>query len=249
MNTEIKAPGEKFDIESHSLTDYIDPSQMGSRILSDENKMKGIKDPERRDISTAHVDSSLVNNTSHAGFAYDAFVSFCARLLLCDPMMDHAVLLFASNVLTLVENNSLDTAELKRRVEQLLPTASPSQDGWTKYKYGRGAKLAVSDFEQLHSLAERVAQCNEGRDGRQQSLRIVDDDVSDTKEEQASKRRRSSVKGDVQYIHHLSLPTPTQPKKYTTYPSFIEHNQEGIPSHLEYDKDITPFDSEEDEDV
>ncbi|EIE84372.1 hypothetical protein RO3G_09082 [Rhizopus delemar RA 99-880] len=101
MNTEIKAPGEKFDIKSHSLTDYINPSQMGSRLLSDENRMKGIKDPERRDISTAHLDSSLVNHTSHAEFAYDAFVSFCARLLLNDPKMDPAVLLFASNVLTL----------------------------------------------------------------------------------------------------------------------------------------------------
>ncbi|KAG1462726.1 hypothetical protein G6F56_005449 [Rhizopus delemar] len=190
MNTEIKAPGEKYAIENNSLYGYLDsPHATFSQGRAPHT------------LSTAHLSS----DTNSVGFAFDSLVSFCA-LLLNQPLTDQAVFRLASNVLTLVDAK---IGDLQRRVKQLLPT------------------ITFSEFEQLKTLAENVHQ------QPKENLTIVDSESEDEVMERST----------VNYAHRLQPIKPIRESR--KFPGFIEHNQDM--SQLEYDDNITPFDSEQEE--
>ncbi|KAI7892456.1 uncharacterized protein EV154DRAFT_504511 [Mucor mucedo] len=229
---EARAPGEKVDIREESLYDYIQSNDMGSR--SD----------RREQTSTAHISSggrltgALANN-QNARFAHDALVADCARFLGSDIIND-TVTQFAENILTIIESpTELDSTEVKRRIEQILPTSH-------EYKVHRGMALSDKDCTRLCSLADRVI-----NNAPYTNLNIVDEnnpqDDDDGEREFTDRLRRAShgSVGDVQYIRHTNTAQPLDLPKQL--PSFVEPNED-VDTKQEYDVDITPFDSEEDDD-
>ncbi|KAI9268444.1 hypothetical protein EDC94DRAFT_498851, partial [Helicostylum pulchrum] len=105
-NTEIRAPGEKVDIRKESLYDYIQPNDMGSRVIPQTIDNTGTHSPRRpNQPSTAHITSdgrlstALLNNRN-AKFAYDELVLACAAFL-GSPIINDTVTHFAENILTI----------------------------------------------------------------------------------------------------------------------------------------------------
>lgn len=195
--------------------------------------------------STAHIASggrlstALLNN-QNARFAYDELVSECADFL-SSPIINDAVTQFAENILTLIESpTTLDTAEVKRRIEQSLPTSH-------EYKYHRGSSISDKDCSSLCSLADRVV-----NNAPYTNLNIVDENEEDDDAGITNNRRNSnaqSIKNDVQYIRQTSNNVHKQqlPKGL---PSFVEKNFEvDGEGGIEYDFDVTPYDSEIDEPI
>ncbi|KAI9263722.1 hypothetical protein BY458DRAFT_556994 [Sporodiniella umbellata] len=97
MYTEIKAPGEKVQIDS--LYDYLEsPTSTLSQRRTNHT------------VSTAHFSSD------QPGDDYDRLVSFCG-VLTSLPVTEPAVLTLAANVFTLVHS---DVQDLQRRTHQIL---------------------------------------------------------------------------------------------------------------------------------
>jgi hypothetical protein len=222
-------------------------SEMGLRVATNHQFKDTISRPERRmnQPSTAHIASggrlstALVNN-QNARFAYDELVSECADFL-SSPVINDTVTQFAENILTLIESpTALDTPEVKRRIEQLLPVSH-------EYKHHRGMTISDRHCTRLCSLADRVI-----NNAPYTNLNIVDENEDDGGETEFINRlRRSSGTGtsnhDVQYIRQAPnvLEQQELPKQL---PSFVESNldMEGE-KEIEYDMDVTPYDSDVDE--
>lgn len=202
----------------------------------------GSRSDRREQPSTAHITSggrltgALANN-QNARFAHDALVAECARFL-ASPVINDTVTQFAENILTIIESpTELDSTEVKRRIEQILPI---SHD----YKVHRGMTLSDKDCTRLCSLADRVI-----NNAPYTNLNIVDEnegEIDDGEREFTDRLRRAShgSLGDVQYIRRSDAVQPLDLPKQL--PSFVEPNQD-IETKQDYDFDITPMDSEEDD--
>jgi hypothetical protein len=107
-----------------------------------------------REPSTAHITSDgrlskAILNNRNAKFAYDELVLACAAFL-GSPVINDTVTHFAENILTILEPPiTLDSTEVKRRIEQVLPVSQ-------EYKHHRGMPLSDKDCTRLCSLADRV---------------------------------------------------------------------------------------------
>ncbi|KAI8980365.1 hypothetical protein BDB01DRAFT_797633 [Pilobolus umbonatus] len=233
MNTEdIKAPGEKVDIRETSLYDYIHTDESH---LDHERKIKF------KEIPTAHIQSEyhkhhsivnteLVHNHPNAHFAYDELVLACVEYLGCTAINETAKK-FADGIVTLIGlPNALDPAELKRRMEQLLPVNDEIH-----YKHSRGMLMSNKDCAHLCSLADRVINF----DGIVPSnLNIIDYDND--------LPRRKSSGGEVHYVRRQSGQSQP-PQLPNQLPNFVEKDELDAMEKEEYDKDITPFDSDREE--
>lgn len=214
---------------------------MGTRSHTYDNQTLS-SDRRMNQPSTAHMESggrlsaALLNN-SNARFAYDELVAVCADFL-GSAVIDTTVTQFAENVLTLIESpTTLDSPEVKRRIEQILPVGPI-------YKHRRGMTITDRDCSRLCSLADRVI-----NNAPYTNLNIVDENEEDLS---TISRRKSSLHSngnDVEYIRqihqqqqHQQLELPEQ------LPSFVEPNFD-IDRDLQYDMDVTPYDSENDEPI
>lgn len=188
--------------------------------------------------STAHIasDNALsksYSNNPNAKFAYDELVLACASFL-GSPIIDSTVTHLAENIVAILElPNALDSTEVKRRIEQILPASR-------EYKHHRGMPISDKDCTRLCSLADRVI-----NNAPYTNLNIVDDDVDDIDEtEYVNQLRRASTQSDVQYV---SKSKPVQREELPKQlPSFVERNSD-LEDKEEYDKDITPYDSDPDD--
>lgn len=186
--------------------------------------------------STAHITSdgrlsTALSNNRNAKFAYDELVLACAAFL-GSPIINDTVTHFAENIITILEPpTALDSSEVKRRIEQVLPVAR-------EYKHHRGMPLSDKDCTRLCSLADRVI-----NNAPYTNLNIVDEE--EDKVQVLNNLRRASG-GDVQYINNHKLVQLQQLPKQL--PSFVEPNFE-IEGDGEYDLDVTPYDSEVDEPI
>ncbi|KAI7907866.1 uncharacterized protein BX663DRAFT_482130 [Cokeromyces recurvatus] len=235
---DIKAPGEKIDIQNE-LFCHLPDGNVSSSHLSSLNTTQ-----RKRRVSTAHVSHSPPINTNNpdARFAFDELVSVCSRFL-GSEVINETVKQFAENIVTLIGSPmTLDSTEVKRRLEQLLPTSH-------EFRYHRGMSLSDRDCTILCSLADRVVYCpnNTG------NLNIVDDDDDNlvTENEPVERDINTRMSNNVHYIRspvkntganwikQQVVPLPRQ------LPNFIEPNKElGEGEQLEYDYDITPYDSD-----
>lgn len=213
---------------------------MGTR--SDAHNSENLSGSDRRmnQPSTAHMESggrlsaALLNNPN-ARFAYDELVAVCADFL-GSAIIDATVTQFAENVLTLIESpTTLDSPEVKRRIEQILPTGPI-------YKHRRGMTITDRDCSRLCSLADRVI-----NNAPYTNLNIVDDNEEDAG---LISRRKSSLHNsngnDVEYIRQTQQQQPLELPKQL--PSFVEPNFD-IDKDVQYDMDVTPYDSDNDEPI
>lgn len=188
--------------------------------------------------STAHIASgaklsSALANNQNARFAYDELVAECARFL-ASSIVNDTVNQFAENILALIESpTELDSTEVKRRIEQVLPTSH-------EYRVHRGMTMSDKDCTRLCSMADRVI-----NNVPYTNLNIVDESDESEREFTDRLRRASHSSSDVQYIRHTDSVHQQLPEQL---PNFIEPNFE-VKTKQEYDLDVTPFDSEEDEPV
>jgi hypothetical protein len=196
-------------------------------------------DRRENQASTAHITSggrlsAALTNNQNARFAYDELVSECARFL-ASPIINDTVTHFAENILTLIESpTELDPTEVKRRIEQILPTRH-------EYKVHRGMTLSDKDCTRLCSLADRVI-----NNAPYTNLNIVDENDDGEREFTDRLRRGSMHSSDVQYIRQNNDTVQQQLPKQL--PNFVESNFE-VEANQEYDLDVTPFDSEDDEPI
>ena len=194
----------------------------------------------KRRVSTVHIESNGILQNAQAKFAYDKLVSACADFLGTTTVVDSNVIHFAESILAVVGSPmTLDSAEVKRRLEQVLPV---SHD----FRYHRGMTISDKDCTVLCSLADRVINLPVGQES---NLNIVDnDDNIQQKQQQYQQQQQNRFEnGDVHYIRHdmtkFEEPLPKQ------LPSFVEANSEiGETDNVEYDLDVTPYDSEIDDD-
>ncbi|GAA5799467.1 hypothetical protein HPULCUR_004883 [Helicostylum pulchrum] len=218
---------------------------MGSRVIPQTIDNTGTHSPRRpNQPSTAHITSdgrlstALLNNRN-AKFAYDELVLACAAFL-GSPIINDTVTHFAENILTILEPpTALDSAEVKRRIEQVLPVAR-------ECKHHRGMSLSDKDCTRLCSLADRVI-----NNAPYTNLNIVDEEEADKFELSSNNLRRTSgggSGGDVQYINNHK-PVQLQQLLPKQLPSFVEPNFEIEGGDGEYDLDVTPYDSEVDEPI
>lgn len=194
--------------------------------------------------STAHMESggrlsaALLNNPN-ASFAYDELVAVCADFL-GSAVIDATVTQFAENVLTLIESpTTLDTPEVKRRIEQILPTAPI-------YKHRRGmTTITDRDCSRLCSLADRVI-----NNAPYTNLNIVDENEEDAGF--ISRRKSGSLHdsngNDVEYIRQAQQQQQQPLELPKQLPSFVEPNFD-IDKDVQYDMDVTPYDSDNDEPI
>ncbi|CAO0793649.1 unnamed protein product [Mucor circinelloides] len=218
----IIAPGEKPQ-------DYYS-TEIQETEFPDRNEPPATRGKRR--VSTAHIESSGILQSTQAKFAYDELVSACADFLGNASVVDNNVIHFAESILAVVGSpTTLDTAEVKRRLEQVLPVSH-------EFRHHRGMAISDKDCTVLCSLADRVINLPFGQES---NVNIVDND--DAQEEE--QRPDSS---DVYYIRHdeatkFEEPLPKQ------LPNFVEVNSEiGERDNIEYDMDVTPYDSEVDDD-
>ncbi|KAI8979340.1 hypothetical protein BDF20DRAFT_868986 [Mycotypha africana] len=188
----------------------------------------------RRRVSTAHIRASNAFSTAQANFDYDLLVSDCANFLNTSIVNDAAKRL-ADNILAIMGSpTAMDADEVKRRIEQMLPTDKT-------LKYHRGMSLSDQDCMHLCNLAGRIL----GSPASTTNVTIVDESDSDSDKHKDTYYSR--VADDVEYIRHNNKEGRefTLPKQL---PSFIEANNriEGKDT-TQYDMDVTPYDSEEDD--
>ncbi|GAN04677.1 pkinase-domain-containing protein [Mucor ambiguus] len=187
----------------------------------------------KRRVSTAHIESNGILHSTQAKFAYDELVSACADFLGSTSAVENEVIHFAESVLAVIGSpTTLDTAEVKRRLEQVLPVSHA-------FRHHRGMTISDTDCTILCSLADRVINMPLGQEN---NVDIVDSD--DTQEEQQTHDR-----SDVYYIRHDEAAAKFQERLPKQLPSFVEANAEiGERDAVEYDMDVTPYDSEVDDD-
>ncbi|KAL9543472.1 hypothetical protein MBANPS3_008103 [Mucor bainieri] len=223
----IIAPGEKSQ-------DYYD-AEMHTTRLPDDSRDDGepAATGKKRRVSTAHIESSGILQSTRAKFAYDELVSACADFLGSASAVDNDVIHFAESILAVVGSpTTLDTAEVKRRLEQVLPVSHA-------FRQHRGMTMSDKDCTVLCSLADRVINMPLGQES---NVAILDND--DVPEEQP--RYDTS---DVHYIRHDDAAARSQEPLPKQLPSFVEANAEiGESDTVEYDVDVTPYDSEADDD-
>lgn len=184
-------------------------------------------------MSTAHIESNGILQSTRAKFAYDELASACADFLGSASAVDHDVVHFAESIMAVVGSpTALDTAEVKRRLEQVLPVSHA-------FRHHRGMTISDKDCTVLCSLADRVINMPLGQES---NVQIVDND--DT--QQVPQRHDSS---DVYYIRHDPAAAKGNESLPKQLPSFVEANAEiGERDTVEYDVDVTPYDSEVDDD-
>ncbi|KAI8363864.1 hypothetical protein EDC96DRAFT_512043 [Choanephora cucurbitarum] len=210
--TEITAPGEKVDIDYESLAHYLN-STVPSTSPSTHKK---------RRVSTAHI-IPFESPNGMESFAFDELASECAQFL-GSPTIDESVLHFASSIVTIIGSPTVtDSEEVKRRIEQVLPT----QHG---YKHRRGMKISEEDCIKLCSLADRAIHLPVGKPT---NVEIVDDDIGDGNDNVTDKNYGMN---DVQYIRH----TDYNRKKQQIYKT----NTKLETGTTEYDFDVTPYGSD-----
>lgn len=199
---------------------------MGSRVTNRYENASSYTGPSKRRVSTAHIQPGFdINGT----LAYDQFVSTCSDFL-GSPTINETVTQFAENILAILSSPvTLEASEVKRRIEQILPTDK-------NLKHHRGTKMTDKDCTLLCSLADRIVNIIPFQ---QPNLNIVDH-----QEQQDEKDSYNS--GSVHYIRHRDenrdIPFPQQ------LPNFVEPNTElGENNNVAYDFDVTPYDSEVDE--
>ncbi|CEP16432.1 hypothetical protein, partial [Parasitella parasitica] len=223
MQNDIIAPGEKTDVHY-----YTDDTKTSSTESS--NSKEPSTTVKKNRISTAHIKSSGILKNAQAKFAYDKLVTACADFL---GTLDDAVIHFAESILAVVGSPmTLDSVEVKRRLEQVLPASH-------EYRHHRGMAIPDKDCTVLCSLADRVINLPIGQDS---NITIVDNE-----NEQLQQQHQQHDNSHVQYIRHdvnkFEQPLPKQ------LPSFVEANSDiGENDNIEYDKDVTPYDSETDDD-
>ncbi|KAK4521624.1 uncharacterized protein ATC70_004154 [Mucor velutinosus] len=220
----IIAPGEKPQ-------DYYDTEVLDTPMPDDRDDEPATNGKRR--VSTAHIEFDGILQSTQAKFAYDELVSACADFLGNASAVDNDVIRFAESILAVVGSpTTLDTAEVKRRLEQVLPTSHA-------FRHHRGMTLSDEDCTVLCSLADRVINTPLGQES---NVDIVDNDEI----EQEQQRHDSS---DVYYIRHDEAPAKFQESLPKQLPSFVEANAEiGERDTIEYDMDVTPYDSEVDDD-
>jgi hypothetical protein len=190
-----------------------------------------VTQPRRSSISTAHISSNTGLKDERAKLAFDQLVSECADFL--GSPVDTIVRNFAESIVRLVSNpTAIDPTEMKRRIEQILPAKG------AHYARCRGIDT-ITDQEcgRLCSLADRVVNFADDRE----FLHIVD-------EERNEDIQQNNVGGEVEYIR--STPTVSMQQIPRQIPSFLEQGDEDrFSSKVEYDLDVTPYDSEVDEPI
>jgi hypothetical protein len=210
-------------------------SDMGSRAMEPHEPMTQQEETREassrtRRVSTAHITPG--NLVYGQEFAYDAFVSACADFL-GSAVVNDAVTHFAENVLAVIGSpTTLDSIEVKRRLEQLLPSSHT-------FRHHRGMKISDDDCIRLCSLADGVVNSLETGS----NLNIVDDSESQMSQNSVS---NSSNGGDVHYIRQQPL-INHQAKLPTQLPNFVEANADLDRDNIEYDMDVTPYDSDADD--
>lgn len=204
---------------------------MGSRANNNNNGRRSSQPSTAHMESGGRLSTALLNN-ENARFAYDTLVSTCADFL-GSPIIDTIVTQFAENILTLIESpTTLDSPEVKRRIEQILPTSH-------EYKYHRGMSISDNDCSRLCSLADRVA-----NNAPYTNLNIVDDNEIDSIRDQRRASSHSGYGNDVHYIRsNTNITDELLPKQL---PSFIESNFD-MDREVQYDLDVTPYDSDNDD--
>lgn len=199
-----------------------------------QEKTKDVSSRPRR-ISTAHITPENIVHSQ--AFAYDEFVSECADFL-GSAVVNDAVTHFAENVLAVIGSpTTLDSAEVKRRLEQLLPSSHT-------FRHHRGMTISDKDCILLCSLADRVVNAPETGS----NLNIVDD--SEGRFETGAFSNDNNNSGDVHYIRQQQQPSSfghSKIKLPTHLPSFVEANPELDRDNIEYDVDVTPYDSDVDD--
>ena len=176
--------------------------------------------------SDSRLSAALINN-EHARFAYDELVSVCAQFL-GSPIIDNTITRFAENLLSLIESpTALDSEEIKQRIEQMLPV-NP------EYTHHRGISITDKDCSRLCSLADRVI-----NNTPYTNLNIVDDETYSD----------NAVNHTTNDVHYVRQENPIQPHHLPQQlPSFVERNMD-IEKEEQYDADVTPYDSENDEPI
>ncbi|KAI8080827.1 uncharacterized protein B0P05DRAFT_539770 [Gilbertella persicaria] len=224
-NTDIVAPGEKVDIHDESTYNYIpynDIKDSSPNTSSDSSPFE-----RKRRVSTAHIMPNDFPDNQVEEFAYDELVSKCASFL-GSPIVNEIVTQFASNVLTIIGSpNVLESKEVKRRLEQVLPTSH-------EYKYHRGMEIPDNDCVSLCSLADRAINVPVGSPT---NVDIVDDDNDEEEVEEQNLH-------DVYYVRQLNKNTQEHDRLPRQLPSFVEVNEDLDKAIIEYDLDVTPYDSE-----
>ncbi|KAI8884456.1 hypothetical protein K501DRAFT_332642 [Backusella circina FSU 941] len=212
MNTEIRAPGEKWTDYTSS---YIQPSSSAPHTVQ----------PRRSSISTAHIASSDTGlKDERAKLAFDQLVSECADFL--GSQVDTVVKNFAEGIVRLVSNpTAIDPLEMKRRIEQILPAKG------AHYTRCRGIDTITSkECGRLCSLADQVVNFADDKE----LLYIVD--------EEKNEEIKQNNMGEVEYIR--STPTASVQQIPRQIPSFLEQSDEDrLSNQVEYDLDVTPYDS------
>ncbi|KAI8367253.1 hypothetical protein BD560DRAFT_399701, partial [Blakeslea trispora] len=210
--TEITAPGEKVDIDCEPLVRHLNSTVQNIPPSTH----------RKRRVSTAHIMPSDYN-TGIESFAFDELASICAQFL-GSPTVNEDVLHFASNIVTIIGSpTALESEEVKRRIEQVLPTQH-------QFNYRRGMKISDEDCTMLCSLADRAINRPLGKPN---SVEIVDDDIVYSNEDV---RKNDYGMNDVQYIRH----TDHIRQKSSPYRVNVGFKTEDI----EYDCDVTPYGSD-----
>ncbi|KAI8639647.1 hypothetical protein BD408DRAFT_421074 [Parasitella parasitica] len=224
MSYDIIAPGEK-------TLNYNDTSEISSSIELSNSEPSATA--RNRRISTAHIESSSILQNTQAKFAYDELVSACADYLGASIILDAIVMHFAESILAVVGSPmTLDSAEVKRRLEQVLPASH-------EYRHHRGMTISDEDCTVLCSLADRVINMPIEQES---NVNIVD-----SEDEQSQQQRQRFEHSDIQYIRHDATKFEQPLPKHL--PNFVDANPDiGEKDNIEYDKDITPYDSETDDD-
>lgn len=194
---------------------------MGSRVETDQNEhSSSYTGPKKRRVSTAHIQTTYdINGT----LAYDQFVSTCSEFL-GSSSINTTVTQFADNILAILSSPiTLEESEVKRRIEQILPTDRT-------YKHYRGTKVTDKDCTLLCSLADRIVNLPPAPDHQQEH-------------NYPPKSTTTTENVSVHYIRHEPRYVGEQIPKH--FPNFVEPNTElGENISVTYDMDVTPYDSE-----
>ncbi|KAF7731895.1 hypothetical protein EC973_007726 [Apophysomyces ossiformis] len=243
--SDVHAPGEKIDTEALSLADRL-ASQRKEHEVPWRPRAK-----REGNVQTAHVTPEFSKGDSlspNALIPYDHFVSYATSFL--GPLPLETIVNFVDSVILIVQTTvGLDDAEIKRRIEQVLPPYDTKAYKW------RGIQLTEDETCTLRSLASKVLAADvdgNAENAEKKRLRIVDDEPEE--EENHMENVRSAGGGDVQYLRpipsgHFREEPATELELPVRLPSFVQL-PEGDPGEMvvEYDGDFTPVDSGSDDD-
>ncbi|KAG0169339.1 hypothetical protein DFQ28_003715 [Apophysomyces sp. BC1034] len=200
-----------------------------------------------RSIQTAHVTPVFSKGDSlgpHALIPYDHFVSYATTFI--GPLPLETIVSFVDNVILVIQTTrGIDVAEIKRRIEQVLPPYDAKAYKW------RGMQITTEEACILRSLASKVLVADDENNSkylRKSHLTIVDDEQDDL--ETPIEDVRSAGGGEVEYLRpipsgHFREEPASEIELPARLPSFVQLS-EGDPSEVavEYDGDFTPCDSD-----